>query len=137
MTHDKQLMQNDTQNYRIISGDPPFQSFSPEMTDEKWQQYFGEMKNEVKPFLSKHKKMHYSDYEKKYGGKVSPVSCDDYQQWIMYYVAFINNILSNIRKGGVDFTYFGYHIIDLLCFEYDRLRTRYLPESQSVKVWLE
>ena len=51
------------------------------------------------------------------------------------YCAYINDILRNIRKGGYDYCYYGYQIVELLKFHYNDLRTRYCDGYW--KVWLE
>lgn len=57
------------------------------------------------------------------------------------YCSFINSILRTIRGSGGkppqhDYCFFIYQITDLLRFEHDRLRTRWIPEYECFEVWL-
>lgn len=49
-----------------------------------------------------------------------------------YYVTLINSVLSEIRKGNVDYVFNFEQIAELLRFE--RLVVRYIPDSQSYEV---
>ena len=51
------------------------------------------------------------------------------------YCSFINDILSNIRSGQIDYVYYIYQITDLLKFHYDTLKTRYCDGYWEV--WLD
>ena len=51
------------------------------------------------------------------------------------YCAYINDILSNIRAGQVDYCYYIYQILDLVKFHYNNLMTRY--RDGYWEVWLE
>ena len=53
------------------------------------------------------------------------------------YCRYINDVLSEIRKGNHDYCYYCYQIRDLLRFEHNRLRTKYYPDGQYVEVWLD
>ena len=57
--------------------------------------------------------------------------CTNWQQ----YCSYINDILSIIRSGQVDYCYYIYQILDLLKFHYDDLKTRYCDGYWEV--WLE
>lgn len=104
-------------------------------TDEQWQKYFIAMKSLVAPI--KEKKMTitrcptvissiHSDDNSKY---------DDVTNWYRY-CQFINTILTAIRKGEVDYCFHVYQIADLLKYEYDRLRTKWVSDDQYFQVWL-
>ena len=95
------------------------------MTDERWQKEFNVRKLFITPNDKKHKRM---------GGKFSRESgtwneekdgeylgMTNYQE----YCSYINDVLKNIRAGQIDYCYFIYHIMDLLKFHYDDLRTKY------------
>ena len=105
------------------------------MTDERWQKEFNVRKLFITPNDKKHKRM---------GGKFSRESgtwneekdgeylgMTNYQE----YCSYINDVLENIRAGQIDYCYFIYHIMDLLKFHYDDLRTRYCDGYWEV--WLE
>ena len=105
------------------------------MTDERWQKEFNVRKLFIIPNDKKHKRM---------GGKFSRESgtwneekdgeylgMTNYQE----YCSYINDVLENIRAGQIDYCYFIYHIMDLLKFHYDDLRTKYCDGYW--KVWLE
>lgn len=105
------------------------------MTDERWQKEFNVRKLFITPNDKKHKRM---------GGKFSRESgtwneekdgeylgMTNYQE----YCSYINDVLKNIRAGQIDYCYFIYHIMDLLKFHYDDLRTKYCDGYWEV--WLE
>ena len=105
------------------------------MTDERWQKEFNVRKLFITPNDKKHKRM---------GGKFSRESgtwneekdgeylgMTNYQE----YCSYINDVLENIRAGQIDYCYFIYHIMDLLKFHYDDLRTKYCDGYWEV--WLE
>lgn len=105
------------------------------LTDKKWQQEFAIRKLYIKPYPKKIKKL---------GGRHSQdvktwnierdgeyMGMTDHQQ----FCRFINDVLSVIRSGGVDFTYFKYQNMELAKFHYDDLRTKYCDGYWEV--WLE
>ena len=105
------------------------------MTDERWQKEFNVRKLFITPNDKKHKRM---------GGKFSRESgtwneekdgeylgMTNYQE----YCSYINDVLKNIRAGQIDYCYFIYHIMDLLKFHYDDLRTKYCDGYWEI--WLE
>ena len=105
------------------------------MTDERWQKEFNVRKLFITPNDKKYKRM---------GGKFSRESgtwneekdgeylgMTNYQE----YCSYINDVLKNIRAGQIDYCYFIYHIMDLLKFHYDDLRTKYCDGYWEV--WLE
>ena len=103
---------------------------SPGLTDRRWQQEFQSRKSQIKPYGANHTRM---------GGRFSRESCRDntydgptnYQQ----YCHIINDMLSVIRSGKIDFCFFTYQIMDLLRFHYDDLRTKYIDGYWMV--WLD
>lgn len=107
----------------------------PEMTDEQWQDYFGRMKLLVYP--TKERSMSYrSNSVTVNGQRLEGQSLYNGEtQWYRY-CQFINSILSAIRHKEHDYCYNIYQITDLLKFEHDRLRTRWLPEDRCIEVWL-
>lgn len=98
---------------------------SSTLTDNKWQNELAIRKLSIKP---------YPDNVKKFGGKFSKESVffeedkhDTYDGITNYqqYCTFINDVLSNIRSGQVDYCYYIYQIVDLLKFHYNSLMTKY------------
>lgn len=53
-----------------------------------------------------------------------------------YYCDFINDILSNIRKGGIDYCFYIYQVAELLKYEYDKLQVRYLEKEKCFRLSL-
>lgn len=107
---------------------------SSTLTDIVWQQEFQAIRSSVKPYNSNYTRM---------GGKYSRESykrsdndsvyegVTNYQQ----YCRIINDMLSVIRSGKIDFCFFAYQIADLLHFHYDDLRTKYIDGYWMV--WLD
>lgn len=97
--------------------------------DDAWQDYFSLLKLSVTP--SKNKNMHRPKpcrcYIGEYKGETN----------VEAYVRYINDVLKQIRAGYPDYCYFVHQIADLLKFEHDNLRTRYIPDGDFVAVWLE
>ena len=110
---------------------------SSTLTDEKWQKEFEIRKMFVKP---------YPKTVTKLGGKYSRESgmwneetMGTYHgrtQW-QNYVAYINDVLTNIRAGQVDFCYFVYQVMQLACFDFGNkeLKTKYC--NGYWEVWLD
>ena len=105
------------------------------MTDEKWQKEFNLRKLFITPHPKDIKKLK-GQYSKESGywneeTQGTYYGCTSWQS----YCSYINDILSNIRAGQVDYCYYIYQILDLLKFHYNTLRTRYCDEYWEV--WLE
>ena len=105
------------------------------LTDREWQEELSIRKLYITP---------YTKHITKLGGKYSQGpnrwnsdtdgeyhGATNWQQ----YCTYINSVLSAIRKGEHDYCYYKYQIIDLLCFHYDTLRTKYCDGYWEV--WLE
>lgn len=106
------------------------------MTDEKWQQRFAVMRLMTKQ--SRLKRMSASKANLISGHKDSEEFAYHGETLYSTYCSFINGVLSTIRVNGRhDYCYYIYQITDLLRFEHDRLRTKYLPESGCFEVWLD
>lgn len=105
-----------------------------DMTDEKWQEYFGIMKT-----------LTHQGNEKRMNSRTSPILINGYSdgqftyqndtQWTKY-KEFINSILSAIRQGECDYCFYIYQIAELLRYEHDELRTKWLPDENCFQVWL-
>lgn len=127
------LTLEDLREMKIISntdGRPPYN-----LTDEKWQKEFNVRKYFISPLPSTIKKM---------GGKYSKeTGCWNEETMGTYYgptnyqeyCGRINDLLSVIKSGQIDYCYFIYQITDLLKFHYNDLRTKYYDGYWSV--WLE
>lgn len=102
------------------------------MTDNKWQEYFNELRKQIKPCSERYMKTSYPIWVNGY----KDITYCGNTQW-QYYCKFINSILSAIRSGETDYCYHIYQISDLLRFEHDRLKTIWLPEHQCFEVSLK
>lgn len=105
------------------------------LTDEKWQKEFNIRKMLITPYKDGHRKKISGKYARESGkwneetqGKYD--GCTNWQS----YCTYINDILTNIRAGQIDYCYFIYQILDLLKFHYDDLRTKY--RDGYWEVWL-
>lgn len=105
---------------------------SSTLTDEKWQREFNIRKLFVKPSMLK--KM-----QGKYSKESGTWNTETYEYHGMInwqsYCSYINDILSNIRAGQIDYCYFIYQVLDLLKFHYNDLKTKYCDGYWEV--WLE
>lgn len=105
-----------------------------DMTDKEWQEYFGIMKT-----------LTHQVKEKRMSCSTSPILINGYSdnqftyqgdtQWTKY-KEFINSILFAIRHGECDYCFYIYHIAELLRYEHDNLRTKWLPDDNCFQVWL-
>jgi hypothetical protein len=105
------------------------------LTNEKWQKEFNLRKMFIMPYPNTVKKLKsaYSSESGKWNTDTQGTyhGCTNWQS----YCSYINDILSNIQSGQVDYCYYIYQIIDLLKFHYDDLRTKYCDGYWEV--WLE
>ena len=106
-----------------------------DMTDDKWQKEFNLRKLFITPYPSDIKKLK-GKYSKESGYWNEETMGEYYgcTSW-QSYCAYINDILSNIRAGQVDYCYYIYQILDLVKFHYNNLMTRY--RDGYWEVWLE
>ena len=97
-------------------------------SDSQWQQDFLRIREIIRP--SSLNKMNVvaepHNFARTYHGKTQ------YQ----YYCDFINNILSNLRRGKVDYCFYVYQISELLKYEHDTLQTEWLPSDGCFKLSL-
>ena len=103
------------------------------LTDEKWQKEFEVRKLFIKPSVHDRMRGKYSK-ESEYWNEDTMGSYCGVTNW-QSYCRYINDILSNIRAGQVDYTYYIYQIMDLLKFHYNDLKTKYCDGYWAV--WLE
>ena len=109
---------------------------SSSLTDEKWQKEFVVRKLFLTPIKGGKSKKLQGKYAKEFGGwnqesNGTYTGCTNWQS----YCSYINDILSNIRAGQVDYCYYIYQISDLVRFHYNDLRTKYCDGYWEV--WLE
>lgn len=107
---------------------------SSDLTDEKWQQELQIRKLFVKPATT------VTRMTGKYSQKSGTWNTEKYGEYSgatnwQEYCSFINDVLRNIRAGQVDYVYYIYHILDLLKFHYEDLKTRY--RDGYWEVWLD
>lgn len=106
---------------------------SPDLTDKKWQEEFNAIRFFVAPYPSTVKKLG-GKGSKEYGKFNPKVRYDGQTNWQQYCV-YINDVLSSIRQGNIDYCYFLYQVIDLLKFHHSDLETKYCEDGYW-KVWL-
>ena len=110
--HNGRLTIQDLKDTRYIDLPSTTATFSPHMTDAQWQQRFLLMKSMVEPSTEK-KFYKGKGREGSYDPDQPPDRYDGATEW-QYYVAWINDILRQIRKGHTEYTYFCYQVRDLL-----------------------
>lgn len=145
LTYDLQRRQKEMEMYRkmtleelkenkIISNTDGRPSYS--LTNEKWQNELDVRKLFIKPYKDGSRKRLSGKHSKEFGTWNEEINgtytgCTNWQSYSRY----INDVLSNIRAGQVDYCYYIYQIIDLLKFHFDDLKTRYCDGYWEV--WLE
>lgn len=110
---------------------------SSTLTDEKWQKEFNVRKLFVKPVsknITRFGQGNAMSEETRYWNEETMGIYHGATNW-QDYCSFINDVLSNIRAGQVDYIYFIYQITDLLKFHYNDLRTKYC--NGYWEVWLD
>ena len=103
-------------------------TLSENMTDTEWQNYFTRMKMLVVPAKTKNMTGAYAIKLKE--GEIYQGDTQAYR-----YKQFINSILSNIRRGEIEFCFYIYHIVDLLKYE-PALKATWLPNAECFEVSL-
>lgn len=106
--HNGRLTIQDLKDARYIDLPSTTATFSPHMTDAQWQQRFLLMKSMVEPSTEK-KFYKGKGREGSYDPDQPPDRYDGATEW-QYYVAWINDILRQIRKGHTEYTYFCYQV---------------------------
>ena len=105
------------------------------LTNEKWQKEFNIRKMFITPYPKNIKKLK-GKHSKESGmwnedTQGTYYGCTNWQS----YCSYINDVLSNIRSGQVDYCYYIYQILDIAKFHYNDLKTRYCDGYWEV--WLE
>ena len=108
---------------------------SATLTNEKWQKEFNIRKMFITPYPKNIKKLK-GKHSKESGmwnedTQGTYYGCTNWQS----YCSYINDVLSNIRSGQVDYCYYIYQILDIAKFHYNDLKTRY--RDGYWEVWLE
>ena len=108
---------------------------SSTLTNEKWQKEFNIRKMFITPYPKNIKKLK-GKHSKESGmwnedTQGTYYGCTNWQS----YCSYINDVLSNIRSGQVDYCYYIYQILDIAKFHYNDLKTRY--RDGYWEVWLE
>lgn len=129
----KNMTLDELRELKVISNENGRPSQS--LTDKKWQEEFELRKLFITPFKKGVKKM--GGLYSKDTGMWNTETKGEYYGTTNYqeYCSFINDILSNIRSGQIDYVYYIYQITDLLKFHYDTLKTRY--RDGYWEVWLD
>ena len=102
----------ETRNYNIYR-------LSDDMTDAEWQQFFTQMKVDIKPTGIEYMAIPENEQQ--------DVTCD------FQYEQFINDILDAIRQGEIDYCYYIFQIRDLLMYE-PRLKAQWLQEGECFEL---
>lgn len=129
----KNMTLDELRELKVISNENGRPSQS--LTDKKWQEEFELRKLFITPFKKEVKKM--GGLYSKDTGMWNTETKGEYYGTTNYqeYCSFINDILSNIRSGQIDYVYYIYQINDLLKFHNDTLKTRYCDGYWEV--WLD
>lgn len=106
-----------------------------DMTNKEWQEYFKKMKTLVQQEKKRRMTLHTIPMFAQNNHNSKTAYYGD-TQWAKYR-EFINSILYAMRCGEQDYCFYTYQIADLLRYEHDNLRTRWLPEHQCFIVWLK
>ena len=99
-------------------------------TDEQWQRDFDYLKSRIKQSsltqMTVIPELPYSPGRTYHGKTQYQCYCD-----------FINDILNNIRNGGIDYCFYIYQVAELLKFEHDDLQVRYLEKEKCFRLSLK
>ena len=104
------------------------------MTDSQWEKCFNQLRKMTRQ--SRHKNIVCRDDLNKYFSKLynnqelSDPSLERYSQ-------FINGILKSIRGGKEDYCFYVYQVADLLQFEHEHLKVRWMPAYKCFGVTLD
>ena len=108
---------------------------SATLTNEKWQKEFNIRKMFITPYPKNIKKLK-GKHSKESGMWNEDTQGTDYgcTNW-QSYCSYINDVLTSIRSGQLDYCYYIYQILDIAKFHYNDLKTRYCDGYWEV--WLE
>lgn len=97
-------------------------------TDSQWQLDFHKLKDTVIPSSAKKLAVpsEYCAHGEEYHGETQ------YQ----CYCHMINDILANVRHGGTDYCFYIYQVAELLRFEHDRLKVKWLEDDECFSIRL-
>ncbi|WP_312369103.1 hypothetical protein [Lachnoclostridium sp.] len=125
-------MKNDLSNLDFITLGRPSES----MTDSEWQVKYKILKSYINPFQKKNGKLISYSKEIPIWEDETNGSCYGLTNW-QSYCSFINDILSQIRRGRIEYCYYAYQIADILPFEYDTLKTHYNSNGRYWDIWID
>lgn len=112
--------------YKNCSSDSPAcENFYPENSSKFMEYVLDELRKNITPSSEKKLKRHVVPDGKSYNDKVTTLD--------EYYVLLVNSVLSEIRKGGVDYAYSLEQIRDIMRFEPD-ITVKYIVEAGAYKV---
>lgn len=112
-------------NCRYNNCNSACENFYPENSAEFMEYILEELRKNITPSSEKKMKRHIVPDGKSYNDKVTTLD--------EYYVLLVNSVLSEIRKGGVDYAYSLEQIRDILRFETD-ISVKYIPEAGAYEV---
>lgn len=112
-------------NCRYNNCNSACENFYPENSAEFMEYVLDEFRKNITPSSDKKLKRHIVPDGKSYNDKVTTLD--------EYYILLVNSVLSEIRKGGVDYAYSLEQIRDILRFETD-ISVKYIPEAGAYKV---
>lgn len=109
---------------------------SSTMTDKEWQTEFELLKLYIRPYpktITRMASKYLRETVKK--DENDEIKYDGRTSW-QSYCWYINDVLSQIRLGNVDFCFYKYQIEQLLKFHHNTLKTRFC-DGWYWEVWLE
>lgn len=112
-------------NCRYNNCNSACENFYPENSAEFMEYILDELRKNITPSSDKKLKRHIVHDGKSYNDKVTTLD--------EYYVLLVNSVLSEIRKGGVDYAYSLEQIRDILRFE-PNISVKYIPEAGAYEV---
>lgn len=101
------------------------ENFYPENSKEFMGYVLDELRKNITPSSEKKLKRHVVPDGKSYNDKVTTLD--------EYYVLLVNSVLSEIRKGGVDYAYSLEQIRDIMRFE-PNITVNYIPSAGAYEV---
>lgn len=101
------------------------ENFHPENSAEFMGYVLDELRKNITPSSEKKLKRHAVPDGKSYNDKVTTLD--------EYYVLLVNSVLSEVRKGGVDYAYSLEQIRDIMRFE-PNISVKYIDDSGAYEV---
>ena len=101
------------------------ENFYPENSSEFMDHVLAELRKNITPSSEKKLKRHIVPDGKSYNDRITTLD--------EYYVLLVNSVLSEIRKGGVDYAYSLEQICDIMRFEPD-ISVKYIADAGAYEV---